>query len=350
MPAAGYELRTIRVAGLDRRNPLRAARAALLAAAAVVTLRAAAARAESRRGDGRRRLRGGAGRARRGAAADPARADGGRLATWGSPTACSRRSRGASASPSRSPAATGARYRVTGRPGAAARDRPSPPRARASGSAADDTVVLVFGGSLGARSINEAAVEAFARRAVPRPARRRRARLRRARRARPALRPARVHPRASATRCSPPTSSSPAPAARCSRSPPHGRPAILIPYPARRRRPPDRQRALDGATAARPSSIPDAELTATRLAHEVGDAARTTAPASPRWRHASAALARPDAARDDRRPSCSRRPAAVTASTADGRTRSAAARGPGVTGERPGPGGGCTSSGSGALG
>ena len=37
VPAAGYELRTIRVAGLDRRNPLRAARAALLAARAVLT-------------------------------------------------------------------------------------------------------------------------------------------------------------------------------------------------------------------------------------------------------------------------------------------------------------------------
>ena len=31
VPAAGYELRTIRVAGLDRRNPLKALRAALLA-------------------------------------------------------------------------------------------------------------------------------------------------------------------------------------------------------------------------------------------------------------------------------------------------------------------------------
>src|SRR5215213_399839 len=35
VPAAGYELRTIRVSGLSRTNPLRAARAALKAAAAL---------------------------------------------------------------------------------------------------------------------------------------------------------------------------------------------------------------------------------------------------------------------------------------------------------------------------
>src|SRR5436305_14896173 len=40
VPAAGYELRTIRVAGLSRTNPLRAARAAGLAAAAVARCRA----------------------------------------------------------------------------------------------------------------------------------------------------------------------------------------------------------------------------------------------------------------------------------------------------------------------
>src|SRR5688572_8544886 len=39
VPAAGYELRTIRVAGLSRTNPLRAARAAGLAARAVLTAR-----------------------------------------------------------------------------------------------------------------------------------------------------------------------------------------------------------------------------------------------------------------------------------------------------------------------
>jgi len=56
---------------------------------------------------------------------------------------------------------SGRRYRVTGRPvpppvtdRRAARER--------FGLAEDDTCVLVFGGSLGSRSINEAAIEAFA--------------------------------------------------------------------------------------------------------------------------------------------------------------------------------------------
>src|SRR5204862_6649889 len=53
------------------------------------------------------------------------------------------------------------RYRVTGRPG------PPPAHDRAAarrrfGLGEEDTCVVVFGGSLGARSINEAAVEAFA--------------------------------------------------------------------------------------------------------------------------------------------------------------------------------------------
>jgi UDP-N-acetylglucosamine--N-acetylmuramyl-(pentapeptide) pyrophosphoryl-undecaprenol N-acetylglucosamine transferase len=55
----------------------------------------------------------------------------------------------------------GPRYRVTGRPVAAvAQDRPS--ARRALGIAPEETCVLVFGGSLGARSINLAAVEALA--------------------------------------------------------------------------------------------------------------------------------------------------------------------------------------------
>ena len=58
----------------------------------------------------------------------------------------------------------GPRYRVTGRPTAPpAQDRLAA-RARL-GIAADESCVLIFGGSLGARSINMAAVEAFAGRA-----------------------------------------------------------------------------------------------------------------------------------------------------------------------------------------
>src|SRR3954451_3917538 len=39
VPAAGYRLERLRVAGLDRRNPLKAARAAAMAAAAVLRAR-----------------------------------------------------------------------------------------------------------------------------------------------------------------------------------------------------------------------------------------------------------------------------------------------------------------------
>jgi len=52
------------------------------------------------------------------------------------------------------------KYRVTGRPGPAAATDRAGARAR-FGLAEEETCVLVFGGSLGARSINEAAVAAF---------------------------------------------------------------------------------------------------------------------------------------------------------------------------------------------
>jgi len=76
----------------------------------------------------------------------------------------------------------------------------------------------------------------------------------------------------------------------------HGRPAILIPYPAAAA---DHQTAnarwMEQGGAA--VVLLDAELTATRLAHEVADLlhdrSRLAAMA-----HASAALARPDAARE----------------------------------------------------
>jgi UDP-N-acetylglucosamine--N-acetylmuramyl-(pentapeptide) pyrophosphoryl-undecaprenol N-acetylglucosamine transferase len=159
VPAAGYELRTIRVAGLSRSNPLKAARACGLAAGAVLQARrllaelapaavlggggyvagpvglAAVARriplvlteADSHLGITNRLL---AGRARRVCLAFPIE---GR---------------------------DGDRYVVTGRP-------VSPPSSDWPGARArfgvrdGETCVLVFGGSLGARSINEAAVEAF---------------------------------------------------------------------------------------------------------------------------------------------------------------------------------------------
>lgn len=160
VPDAGYDLRTIRVAGLSRTNPLRAARAAGLAALAVrsarrilaelapaavlgsggyvagpVGLAATAARiplvlteADSHLGITNRLL---ASRARRVCLAFPIE---GR---------------------------TGARYLVTGRPVRPPATDRAAARAR-FGLADGETCVLVFGGSLGSRRINEAAIEAFA--------------------------------------------------------------------------------------------------------------------------------------------------------------------------------------------
>jgi UDP-N-acetylglucosamine--N-acetylmuramyl-(pentapeptide) pyrophosphoryl-undecaprenol N-acetylglucosamine transferase len=159
VPEAGYELRPIRVEGLSRSNPLKAARGVLRAGAALRTAQrilrdvrpdavmggggyvagpvgaaAAAGRiplvlteADSHLGLTNRLL---VGRARRVCLAFPIA---GR---------------------------EGDRYLVTGRPVPPPADRAA---ARAQfGLAEGETCVLVFGGSLGARSINEAAVDAFA--------------------------------------------------------------------------------------------------------------------------------------------------------------------------------------------
>jgi UDP-N-acetylglucosamine--N-acetylmuramyl-(pentapeptide) pyrophosphoryl-undecaprenol N-acetylglucosamine transferase len=160
VPRAGYELRTIAVEGLSRTNPLKAARAAAKAVGAVGTARrilgelrpaavmggggyvagpvglAAVSRriplvlteADSHLGLSNRLL---ARRARRVCLAFPI--DG----------------------------RTGDRYLVTGRPVPPPATDEAAARAR-FGLAAGERCVLVFGGSLGARSINEAAVEAFA--------------------------------------------------------------------------------------------------------------------------------------------------------------------------------------------
>lgn len=161
VPAAGYELRPITVEGLSRTNPLKAARAALRAAGAVGAARRilrelrpdavlggggyvagpvglaavmgriplVLAEADSHLGLANRLL---APRARRVCLAFPL------------------------------PGRDGARYVVTGRP------VPPPATDRAAARARfrlgpDEDCLLIFGGSLGARSINEASVEAFAR-------------------------------------------------------------------------------------------------------------------------------------------------------------------------------------------
>ena len=293
MPAAGYELRTIRVAGLDRRNPLRALRAALLAARAVFAcvrlLRALDAdavmggggyvagpvglaavllriplvltEADSHLGIANRLL---APFARRVCLAFPLS---GR---------------------------DGARYRVTGRPVPPPATDLAAARVR-FGLSPEDTVVLVFGGSLGARSINEAAVEAFAGATF---------RVLHAAGARDFAALASpgahydlreyVHDFGDALLAADLV------IARSGGSvfeiAAHGRPAILIPYPAAAA---DHQTAnarwmADGGAAV---VLRDADLTAPRLAHEVADLlhdrSRLAAMA-----HASAALARPDAARE----------------------------------------------------
>jgi len=158
VPAAGYELRQIRVEGLSRSNPLKAARSLLRATGALGSaarilrqLKPAAVmggggyvagpvgaaavmrrvplvltEADSHLGLTNRLL---AGRARRVCLAFPI--DG----------------------------REGPRYLVTGRPVPQAADRMAG-RARFR-VAADETLVLVFGGSLGARTINQAAIAAF---------------------------------------------------------------------------------------------------------------------------------------------------------------------------------------------
>jgi UDP-N-acetylglucosamine--N-acetylmuramyl-(pentapeptide) pyrophosphoryl-undecaprenol N-acetylglucosamine transferase len=160
VPAAGYELHTIAVEGMSRTNPLRAVRALARAALAVPRARAIL-----------KKLRPGAVLGGGGYVAGPvglaalslriplvlSEADShlglaNRLLARGARRVCL-------AFPI--PGRDGDRYRVTGRP------IPVPDADRAGarrrfGIADGETCVLVFGGSLGARSINLAAVNAFA--------------------------------------------------------------------------------------------------------------------------------------------------------------------------------------------
>jgi UDP-N-acetylglucosamine--N-acetylmuramyl-(pentapeptide) pyrophosphoryl-undecaprenol N-acetylglucosamine transferase len=161
VPAAGYEIDFLRVRGLDRRNPVRAAGAMALAAHAVPAARRAL------RDRGAQVLLGGGGYVAGavGLAAVSLRlplvlteADRhlGLTNRW-----LARRARRVCLAFPIS-GREGERYLVTGRPVPAAIDAADRGRARERfGIAVDDRCLLVFGGSQGARSINLAALDAF---------------------------------------------------------------------------------------------------------------------------------------------------------------------------------------------
>jgi UDP-N-acetylglucosamine--N-acetylmuramyl-(pentapeptide) pyrophosphoryl-undecaprenol N-acetylglucosamine transferase len=195
-------------------------------------------------------------------------------------------------------AVSGDRYRVTGRPIPPPQTDRAAARARL-GIAAQETCVLVFGGSLGARSINLAAIEAFADAAfhVLHVC---------GRRDYPELR-ARSRPTGYDLReyldladFADALAAADLVVARAGGSlfeiAAHGRPAILVPYPHATA---DHQSAnarwMTQAGAA--VSIPDGELSAARLAREtaalLADPQRLGAMAA-----ASARLGRPEAARE----------------------------------------------------
>ena len=303
VPEAGYELRTLPLSGIDRRNPLKAARACGRAGRAV-----ALARRHLREIDADAFVGGG------GYAAGPV---GLAAATLRVPIAlCEADSHLGLANRLLAPLAgrvflafpidgrDGGKYRVVGRavPGGAGLADRGDARARL-GVPPDRMCVLVFGGSLGARSINEAAVEAFGADtrglAVLHACGRRDAewlsrRLEQLGSAPGYLLRPWIHPFADAL------AAADLVVARAGGSvlelAAAGLPAILVPYPhatADHQTGNARWMAEGGAAVV----VPDGELTPARLAVEVGlllgDPSRLQAMA-----HASAALARPHAARD----------------------------------------------------
>ena len=193
----------------------------------------------------------------------------------------------------------GSRYVVTGRPVPPPETDREAAR-RSLGIGEEDTCVLVFGGSLGARTINLAAVEAFGEapfHVLHAAGTRDYAELRERLGEPP---PAHYDLRELILPFGPALAASDLVVARAGGSIfeicAHGRPALLVPYPHATA---DHQAAnarwmADGGAAV---VVPDAELTAERLAHEVGallhDRTRLAAMA-----HASQALARPRAAED----------------------------------------------------
>ena len=161
VPAAGYPFHPLEVIGMDRRNPLRAARAGVLAARAVARARAILARigADAVLGGGGY-VAGPAGLAGRSLGlplvlteADSHLGVANRLLA---PLAA----RVFLAFPL--PGRGGGKYAVVGRPVPATTLSADPVAARARfGIGPEERCLLVFGGSLGARRLNDAAIEAF---------------------------------------------------------------------------------------------------------------------------------------------------------------------------------------------
>jgi UDP-N-acetylglucosamine--N-acetylmuramyl-(pentapeptide) pyrophosphoryl-undecaprenol N-acetylglucosamine transferase len=293
VPAAGYELRSLRVVPLPRRQPVRAVRAAAVDARALARARALLGELDPHAVMGA----GGYVAGPVGLAAVLRRVPlvltetdshlglANRLLAPFARRVCT-------AFPL--PGAHPPRFRVTGRPV----PPPSADRAGARarfGLAADDVCVLVFGGSQGARSINQAAVEAF-----------RGARFRVLHAAGERDLPELTAPgphydlRGYIHEFSHALAASDLVVARSGGSifevAAHGKPAVLIPYPHATA---DHQSANARffAEAGAATVIPDAELTAPRLAQEVGrllaDPGRLAA-----MGRAAAAIARPQAAQE----------------------------------------------------
>ena len=297
VPAAGFPLHTIAVEGMSRTHPLRAARALARAATALPRARALLGRL----------------------APDAVMGGGGYVAGPVGLAALSMRlplvlteadSHLGLTNRALAPFARrvclafplagrdGARYRITGRPVPARGEDRASARAR-FGIAAEETCVLVFGGSLGARSINAAALDAFAGAPfrVLHVCGQRDYRELAGREPGPGydLREYMELPEFGAA-----LAAADLVVARSGGSvfeiAAHGLPAILIPYPHAAG---DHQGANARwmADAGAAVVLPDAELTAARLGSEVaallGDPRRLAAMAA-----AASSLARPDAARE----------------------------------------------------
>jgi UDP-N-acetylglucosamine--N-acetylmuramyl-(pentapeptide) pyrophosphoryl-undecaprenol N-acetylglucosamine transferase len=291
VPAAGYELDPIALEGISRSNPLKAARAVGRAAAGLATAR----RILRRRAPdvvlgGGGYVAGPSGLAAVGAGIPLVLTEADSHLGLTNRLLAPRARRVCLAFPIAG--RTGPRYVLTGRPVPAR--HPDRDGARASfGFASGEDVVLVFGGSLGARSINQAALAAFT---APQP----RVLHAAGRRDFTALTAPGPHYvlREYIAPFGPALAAADLVVARAGGSifevAQYGLPAVLVPYPHAAA---DHQSANARwmASAGAAVVVPDAELTPERLRAEVdailGDPARREAMAA-----ASAALARPDAA------------------------------------------------------